>query len=236
MVTSALALTSNFKTMKVFFFLFVALFCIMGCEKDPDVPSPTVPNVTSTTNASSITSTTARSGGHISSSGGLVLLNRGVCWSTSINPTVNNNKVEVIGGLGSFTCDIIGLAPGTQYYLRAYATNALASSYGNQVIFTTLNTPTVSTSAVTNITTTSAVCGGSVTSGGGTTVSARGVCWSTSMNPTVALSTKTVNGSGTGTFSSSITGLTSRRLYYVRAYATNSLGTSYGQNVSFTTN
>jgi hypothetical protein len=56
------------------------------------------------------------------------------------------------------------------------------------------------------------------------------------MNPTVALSTKTVNGSGTGTFSSSITGLTSRRLYYVRAYATNSVGTSYGQNVSFSTN
>ncbi|MFC2157746.1 SBBP repeat-containing protein [Acidobacteriota bacterium] len=94
--------------------------------------------------------------------------------------------------------------------------------------------PTVTTAAVSNITTTSASSGGNVTSSGGTPVTSRGVCWSTSVNPTTADS-KTSDGTGTGTFTSSITGLSPGITYYVRAYATNSGGTSYGNEVSFTT-
>jgi uncharacterized protein (TIGR02145 family) len=95
--------------------------------------------------------------------------------------------------------------------------------------------PTLETATISSITTTSAVSGGNITANGGATVTARGVCWSTSANPTVTLSTKTVDGAGNGTFTSSITGLTANTTYYVRAYATNSLGTSYGTQVSFTT-
>ena len=83
--------------------------------------------------------------------------------------------------------------------------------------------------------TTSATCGGQVLFGGFATVSARGVCWDLFPNPTVADS-KTVNGTGTGSFASNLTGLQPATTYYVRAYATNSEGTSYGQSVYFTTN
>ncbi|MDY6327298.1 MAG: FISUMP domain-containing protein, partial [Bacteroidales bacterium] len=94
--------------------------------------------------------------------------------------------------------------------------------------------PTVSTAAVSNITDTSATCGGNVTSDGGDNVIARGVCWSTSSNPTVNDS-HTTDSSGMGSFTSNITGLTASTTYYVRAYATNSEGTAYGNEVTFVT-
>jgi uncharacterized protein (TIGR02145 family) len=94
--------------------------------------------------------------------------------------------------------------------------------------------PTVSTITANNLTSTSATCGGNVTSDGGATVTARGVCWSTSQNPTIS-GNHTTNGSGTGSFTSSLTGLSANTTYYVRAYATNSVGTAYGNEVSFTT-
>ncbi len=94
--------------------------------------------------------------------------------------------------------------------------------------------PTVTTAAVTSITSTKAVSGGNVTSDGGAAVTARGVCWSTTPDPTTAKN-KTVNGSGTGLFSSTLTGLTPGTPYFVKAYATNSVGTAYGNEVSFNT-
>ena len=95
---------------------------------------------------------------------------------------------------------------------------------------------TLSTSLVSAIAATTATCGGSITNDGGTAVIARGVCWSTSPDPTVALPTKTSDGSGSGIFSSSITGLVTGTTYYIRAYGTNNLGTVYGSQVTFTTN
>ena len=94
--------------------------------------------------------------------------------------------------------------------------------------------PTVTTNAVTGITENSATCGGNVTADGGYGVIAKGVCWSTSQNPTVSNS-HTTNGGGMGSFTSCITGLTPNTIYYVRAYAVNSVGTVYGNQVSFTT-
>lgn len=96
------------------------------------------------------------------------------------------------------------------------------------------NVPIVTTSSVINISQTTALCGGNVTSAGTSTVTARGICWSTSSTPTISDS-KTTDGSGTGGFTSSLTGLTAGTSYYVRAYATNSAGTSYGSEQSFTT-
>jgi hypothetical protein len=94
--------------------------------------------------------------------------------------------------------------------------------------------PTVTTTAVSNIGKTTATSGGNVTYDGGASVTARGVCWSTSSNPTVS-DFHSENGTGTGAFTSSLTDLTSSTTYYVRAYATNSVGTAYGNEVSFTT-
>lgn len=92
--------------------------------------------------------------------------------------------------------------------------------------------PVVTTATVSGVTSTSAVCGGTVTATGGSAVTARGVCWGISSNPTI-IGAHTTDGSGTGTFTSNLTGLTTGVTYYVRAYATNASGTAYGAQYSF---
>jgi uncharacterized protein (TIGR02145 family) len=94
--------------------------------------------------------------------------------------------------------------------------------------------PMLTTSTTSNITQITASGGGDITSDGGSTVTARGVCWAIYQNPTTG-SSKTTDGTGTGSFTSAMTGLTANTTYYVRAYATNATGTGYGENVSFTT-
>ncbi|MBQ6307134.1 MAG: hypothetical protein IJK78_11255 [Bacteroidales bacterium] len=94
--------------------------------------------------------------------------------------------------------------------------------------------PTVTTTAISDVDKTTATGGGNVTADGGATVTARGICWSTLQNPTVSGS-HTTDGTGTGSFTSAMTGLAANTTYYVRAYATNSVGTAYGEQVSFTT-
>ncbi len=94
--------------------------------------------------------------------------------------------------------------------------------------------PTVSTEEISSITLTSASGGGNISSDGGAAVTVKGVCWSTANNPTTSDS-KTADGSGTGSFTSLIDNLSANTVYYVRAYATNSAGTGYGQERSFTT-
>ncbi|MDR2972977.1 MAG: hypothetical protein LBU83_13815 [Bacteroidales bacterium] len=188
-----------------------------------------------TTNAvTNITATSATSGGNVTDNGNSPVTARGVCWSTSENPTIADNKTTNGTGTGSFTSDISGLDKETVYYVRAYATNSIGTAYGEQMNFTTkyLYLPTVTTANITSITTSSAQCGGDVTNEGFGSVTARGVCWSTSENPTID-DKKTTNGSGTGSFTSNITGLNQGTLYYVRAYATNEAGTAYGEQKNF---
>ncbi|MCH7658220.1 MAG: fibrobacter succinogenes major paralogous domain-containing protein [Bacteroidetes bacterium] len=197
------------------------------------ITTTTIPTVT-TISASSITENSAESGGNVTDDGGATVTARGVCWNTSSNPTLADSKTTNGSGTGSFSSSITGLSPVTTYYVRAYATNSVGTSYGSEVTFTTLTIPTISTTSVSSITENSAESGGNITDDGGATVTARGVCWSTSQNPTTADS-KTTDGSGTGSFTSLLTGLSSETTYYVRAYATNSVGTAYGNEVSFTT-
>jgi uncharacterized protein (TIGR02145 family) len=196
-----------------------------------------LPTIT-TSPVSSVGSATASTGGFIALDGGGAITTRGVCWSTSSNPTISDNKTSDGSGTGSFTSNITGLTAGTTYYVRAYTTNSAGTAYGTQVTFTTTSIqaqiPTLTTASATLVSTTSATSGGNVTSDGGATVTARGVCWSTTTNPTT-LNSRTTDGSGTGSFTSNITGLTSGTTYYVRAYATNSAGTAYGSNVTLST-
>ncbi len=199
-------------------------------------PPIVVPTLAATTTATSITQTTATSGGNVTSDGGATVSNRGICWSTSSSPTTTNSTYTTGTGTGSFTAYLTGLSAGTTYYVRSFATNSVGTGYGSQISFTTpvAQVPSLAaTAAVTNISATSATSGGNITSGNGSAITVRGVCWGTSSNPTIANS-KTVDGSGDGTFMSSITGLSPNTLYYVRAYATNGVGTAYGSQVSFT--
>ena len=106
--------------------------------------------------------------------------------------------------------------------------------FGTIEVVTPATEPTVTTVAISDIDKTTATGGGNVTADGGANVTARGICWSTSQNPTISGS-HTTDGTGTGSFTSAMTGLTANTTYYVRAYATNSVGTAYGEEVSFTT-
>lgn len=188
-----------------------------------------------TISTSLVTSTSAQSGGNVTSDGGATVTDRGVCWNTAENPTVLDYYIREGSGTGSFTCNIADLSPGTTYYVRAYATNSAGTAYGNQEEFTTIaDLPTIVTTGISLVTTTSAQSGGNVTSDGGKTVTARGVCWNTTENPTIS-GDHTTDGSGTGSFTSNISGLDPGTTYYVRAYATNLEGTSYGMQYSFFT-
>ena len=128
-----------------------------------------------------------------------------------------------------------GLEEYTTYYVRAYATNCKGTYYGDEVSFITLDViPVVTTAEVTGITTNSAICGGTVTDDGGLEITSRGLCWDTGSNPTLS-GNHTTDGMGMGSFSSTLAGLTPNTTYFVRAYATNSHVTVYGNQRSFAT-
>jgi hypothetical protein len=92
----------------------------------------------STTSLTAITNTSATSGGNITADGGAPVTARGVCWSTTANPTTADNKTVDGTGIGTFTTSITGLASGTTYYVRSYATNSMGTTYGPELILITL--------------------------------------------------------------------------------------------------
>lgn len=204
---------------------------MFGAQNNYVAPTgPSVP-VLVTTAVTAITGTTATSGGTVTSDGGEPVTSRGVVWGTS--PGSSTYSSTTGAGIGAFSTNLTSLSAATTYYIRAFATNSIGTSYGNELNFTTASVPTVTTTAISNITENSATSGGTVTATGGAAITAQGVCWSTTANPTISNSF-TTNGTTTP-FTSNLTGLTASTTYYVRAYATNSAGTAYGSQVSFTT-
>lgn len=188
-----------------------------------------------TAEITSITQISAVSGGNITDDKGGSVTSRGVCWGISENPTISDSKTSDASGIGLFTSSLTGLTGNTTYYVRAYATNSAGTQYGNQVNFKTSPLmPVLATETVSSITSASSNSGGTISSDGGASVTSRGVCWSISQKPTITDS-KTDNGTGTGIFNSSVSGLTGNTIYYIRAYATNSAGTAYGNELSFKT-
>lgn len=191
----------------------------------------------STSSASYISTTFATSGGNIINDGGGLISERGICWNTIGNPSTSDDKKNAGSGVGSFKVLMQNLLPATKYYIRAYAVNSAGTSYGDEISFTTLNqkiVPQLTTNSVTNILVKTAHAGGSVTAWGGDSVFVRGVCYSENSNPTVN-NFKTINGSDIGSFSTVIGNLKENTKYYLRAYAENSVGVGYGNEVSFTT-
>lgn len=209
-------------------------------NNNPNQPNTDLPTI-NTLNISSVTSSSFNSGGNITSSGGSSVIQRGICWSNNNSvPTINNSYSTNGTGSGLFTVQISGLIANTTYFVRAYASNSYGTAYGNTLQFTTLqgnSIPSVQTYAISNIGTNTGYGGGNVLNDGGLAVSSKGICWSTNTNPTNSnVNFMTIDGTGTGSFNSYLTNLTHSTTYYVRAYATNSLGTAYGNQVSFTTN
>ncbi len=185
--------------------------------------------------ATSINPNGASTGGVVTSGGGDSVSARGVVYGTSANPTLSNQFTQDGNGIGSFISVLTGLTSATAYRVRAYATNSAGTAYGNEILFTTtVGLPVLVTSNMSQITHNSAQSGGTISTDGGATITQRGVCWSSTPLPTITNS-RTQNGTGTGTFTSNLTGLTPSTQYYIRAYATNSAGTAYGQQQTFTT-
>lgn len=211
-----------------FFCLFLS---IISCKKDP----PKTLAVISTSLITNITQTTATSGGNISSDGNSPVTTRGICWSNNENPTIADKKTIVGSGIGSFSSQVSELSPGLTYYVRAYATNGIGTAYGNSQTFSTsVLLPSLKTIEPSEITKISANSGGIIISNGGSEIISKGVCWSTDSLPSIADS-KTINGKGNENFTSVIISLDEGTVYYLRAYATNSAGTAYGDTKVFVT-
>jgi len=206
------------------------LLNISGCNDEEVASLMTLP-------VSEITAYSALSGGDISSDGGMAVTSRGVVWTTHDNPTLEQNEgiTEEGGESGLFYSLLTDLLPGTSYYVRAYAINGVGIAYGNLVQFTTPTAlPAVTTGNITGITATTAQGIGNVTDDGGGPVTSRGLVFSTLQNPTTSDSTIHA-GTGAGSFAADLSGLSQCMTYFVRAFATNSAGTAYGNQVIFRT-
>jgi uncharacterized protein (TIGR02145 family) len=218
-------------TRLILFFLFPGLLFLNTCkepEKEMAVSTGTVTN---------IFTMSADAPGHIIDLGNGVI-QHGHCYSKTPNVTVDSSKTElgVPATTGDFTSSLINLEPGTQYYIKAYLSNGNNTVYGKEKVFTTVSAqlPVLTTTAVTSITSATAISGGNITSDGGVPITERGIFWIESNNP--AIGGNTLDGTGTGVFVSNITDLKPGVEYKIKAYATNYAGTAYGNELVFTTN
>ena len=189
-----------------------------------------------TTGVSNVAHTTATLNGSVVYSGGSTVAARGFCYGTEQNPTMGSTAVSCGAGDGVFSANLQNLTPSTTYYVRAYAINVWGTNYGEQQTFTTLteHAPTVEIIPATDIDFTSFTCSGDVTDSGSYPVTARGFCYSTSLDPVIT-GDHVHLGAGTGAFSATLNGLTPETTYYVRAYAVNAVGVTYSANQTVTT-
>jgi pectin methylesterase-like acyl-CoA thioesterase len=200
-------------------------------------PASVATVATLTTNTVTAISTIfATSGGVISNDGNAAITAKGVCWNLGGTPTISDSHSSDGITSAPFSSSVTGLTAGTLYYVRAYATNSAGTAYGNEVTFTTLASlvvPTLTTTAVSSIVNTSASSGGNITLWGGSTITDRGICWGLSHNPSLSDTYNSAGAGGEGAFTAPIGGLAYGQTYYVRSFATNSTGTGYGDEVSF---
>jgi pectin methylesterase-like acyl-CoA thioesterase len=195
------------------------------------------PTLTTDAEITEISTTFASSGGNVSSDGGSPVTARGVVWGTEPSPTTENARTTDGEGSGNFTSQLTDLKPGTTYFMRAYASNEAGTAYGEVLSFATLESlsvPEVRTSSVKNVGVESAEGGGEITAWGGTEIIAQGVVWNTTGEPSLD-DQHTEDGEGQEIFNSFLYPLEENTTYYLRAYATNSEGTGYGNEVTFTT-
>lgn len=216
--------------------LLVLLF--ISCKEEKQVPSVTTGELSEITTQSVIVS------GSITDDGGADVFQKGIIWSSFENPDIGLNDGKSTEGEGndSFLTEITGLLPSTNYYVRAYAKNSEGVGYGEVISFNTLEAgteiikPSVITLEAEIVESNSAKVGGEITSDGGDQIVVRGIVWSTYENPSLDENLGySEAGDEVGTFESEITELLPATQYYYKAYATNSAGTAYGAQMSFTT-
>ena len=207
-----------------------------------NVRSP-LPAVVTTGSVINITGSTALASGTVSSDGGAAITSRGVVVGPAAEPTLaTGTSVSVSPGTGTFAAPLSPLQGNTTYYVRAFATTSAGTTYGSQVVFNTAESiPVVVTgAAVAGATFDSFTVSGEVTNDGGTPVTSHGIVYGLTATPTLgaamdAPATGAGTGTGAGAFSSALTGLAPETTYYARAYATSTVGTAYGADITFKT-
>lgn len=206
------------------------------CFKDTVVNNASLPVLT-TSEISFITNSTAVCGGSITSDGGYPITAKGVVWDTLPNPVVSDNQTRDGSGTGSFTSNLSSLSGSKTYYVRAYARNQLGNGYGNEISFRTLAVlpASVSTLPVVFFKDTMAFGQGSVSDFGGGRLTDMGVVMSTNPNPSFADIRASMSGGNYDSFYARFGSLLPNTVYYVKAYAVNEAGVSYGNEISFTT-
>ena len=211
------------------FLLLISGGLLTSCKKEK------VPTLT-TSATTNILGTSATSGGSIVSEGTATVLSRGVCWSTGATPTLTDNKTTDGAGAGSFASSITGLNGATLYYVRAYATNSVGTGYGMTMSFTTFGqSPTPVVAAATNITTTSSTVNGTVNPNYLSTNVTFEYGTNTSYGLTATATQSPVAGNTSASVSADLIGLTAGTIYHLRVKAVNSLGTSFSNDITFTT-
>lgn len=194
---------------------------------------PTVETVATT----NVTMNSATVEGNVTNDGGSPVTQRGICYSIYENPTLSDSVRLAGTGIGRYYCEMTNLTNATTYYIRAFATNSEGTSFGDVITVRTVEhpmLPTVTTDEVSDITLNTAVCGGNVLSDGFAAITERGICYATHEEPTV-FDYKVPGGEGLGLFQCRMSGLETLTTYYVRAYARNSEGYAYGNEVTFVT-
>lgn len=208
----------------------ILLIFVLSCEEKP------VPPVISTAVVTQISPTTAVSGGSIADEGGAAIISKGVCWNTTDNPEITNNKTTEESGTGSFASNISNLTPNTTYFVRAYATNSAGTGYGSSVSFKTTGDKPVSTIAnASEVLTTSATLNGTVNPNSLSTTVTFEYGLTTSYGGSLVASQSPLNGDSNGIVSVALSGLNPGKMYHFRIKAENSLGIIYSNDLSFYT-
>ena len=225
-----LILIINLKPMKPFLSLILIMILHLSCEKKTSIP------VITTNSLTEINTTSAVSGGYISSEGGAAIISKGICWNTSDDPTTANNKTIETGESASFTSNLTQLTPKTLYYVRAYATNSAGTGYGESISFTTTgDIPVPVSNDASDITINTAILNGTVNPNSlSTTVAFE---WGTSASyGNIATPTQNIiTGNTAVSISVNLTELTPGTTYHYKIKATNELGVKYSDDKTFTT-
>ena len=210
-------------------FALIIVLMIFGCKKEA-VP------IIETNEVTNITTNTAVCGGKITYEGSSTVSARGICWSTSMIPTISDFKTTDGAGAGSYSSSMSGLEVGTVYYVRAYASNSFGTGYGITMSFTTLGqSPAANIAAATNITTSSAKLNGIVNANFLSTIVTFEYGTTTGYGNTITSIQSPIAGNSNINVSAEITGLNPETTYHTRIIATNSIGTIYSSDMTFTT-
>ena len=201
-----------------------------SCKKQSTLP------VIATSDVTAITDASAMSGGIVTSDGGAGVTVRGVCWALNANPTISDPNTNDGQGEGQFISSITGLNGGSTYHVRAYATNSVGTSYGSDMIFSTLGqAPSAATLAATNISTTYATLNGVVNSNYLSTTVSFEYGTTSSYGQTIIATPSSVEGNSNINVIAELSGLTAGTTYHFRVKTENSLGITYGSELTFNT-